>query len=157
MPNTRRLFIKNSIVGLTAMTFRPLDAFSDCRSETKILGFSALFQNGTSTYSTGTKSRKLGDCELRDLIISLQGSRGFFEGKVCTHFTHTKDVWHLRLQFVTGSEAIASSQHVVFDRSWDGPQMSEQDDPLFHPWHETFPTDPAMDKGKIYARITSCC
>ena len=160
MPDSRRLFVKHSILVLTVMTFRPLKVFGDCSSETKLLGFGASFQHGEIPKYTAqdlSKSWKLGDCELKNFYVSLQGDRGSFGAQVCTHFTHHKDVWHLRMQFVTGSEALPSSQHVVFDRSWDGPQMSEKDDPLFHPWQETFSIDPAMDKGKIYVRAISCC
>lgn len=68
-----------------------------------------------------------------------------------------KDVWHFRLELFTGNPSEVGKQVVLFDQSWDGPEMSEQDNPLFHPWHYQFSISPGINLGQVYARATSCC
>ena len=95
---------------------------------------------------------KLGDCELKDAPLTITpGNFVIFNGLVCTHFTHTKDVWHIHLQILQGSQTL-------LDQSFSGPQMSEQDKPLFHTWNARFPLHGATaGHHNIGAKITSCC
>jgi hypothetical protein len=161
MSHTRRLFVKKAITatsGLLAATcLLPKSYGFGCKSESRILGFGASDVDRVVTYGLRIDDWILGDCELKNVDISFQGDRGVFKGQVCTHFTHEKDVWHFRLKLFTGNPEIPSSQKVRFDQTWIGPQMSEKDNPLFHPWYVKFTFDPSINLGSLYGQAISCC
>jgi hypothetical protein len=101
---------------------------------------------------------KLGDCELKQASLRISANFLIFNGQVCTHFTHTKDVWHIHLLLFTRNNTDPSRKIVLLDKSFDGPQMSEQDKPLFHNWAARFPiNNQAAQARRLAVQITSCC
>lgn len=162
MSHTRRQFVRDALVatgGLFVAACLPAKSYGSCASEERILPGSASLVNGVSIHSWSVDNWKLGDCELKNAVISFRDRehKGVFTAQVCTHFTHTKDVWHFRIQLFTGSFNDKAAQLIRFDKSWDGPKMSELDNPLFHPWREEFTYDPSIDLGKVWLRAISCC
>ena len=157
----RRSFMKRALAaggGLTSLVYFAEGAWAaDCKAETRLLGFGASLIDGVQSYNLSINNWRLGDCELRKVLIVFRGQVGNFQGEVATHFTHGKDIWHFRLELFTGNPSQASSQVILFDQNWDGPRMSELDRPLFHQWQFTFPISPAVDLSKVYGRATSCC
>ncbi len=92
---------------------------------------------------------KLGDCELRQASLRISGNFLIFIGQVCTHFTHTKDVWHIHLVLFTRNNTDPSRKIVLLDKSFDGQRMSEQDKPLFHNWAARFPINIRLLKPDV--------
>src|SRR5262245_15291338 len=132
MFDTRRLFIARAFLttgGLVAATCLPRESFGGCASETRSYRFS-----DTDNPVVHIQDGKLGDGALKEasLTITPGGDSVIFRAQVCTHFTHTKDVWNMHLQIFQGSQTL-------LDQSIKGPQMSEQDKPLFHVWHAKIP------------------
>jgi hypothetical protein len=160
MSNTRRRFAKDALVvtgGLLVAACLPDKSYGTCASEERLLPGNAVFANGVTTHSWGVEDWKLGDCELQNALISIQGGKGVFTAQVCTHHTTTKDVWHFRIQLFAGNPADKNAQLIRFDKSWDGPEMSQKDDPLFHAWREEFSIDPSIDLGRVWLKAISCC
>jgi hypothetical protein len=159
MRDTRRSFLKKAFTtvgGLIAVTYLPQKVHAGCASVTK--DYDLLPQVGQQI-----PGRKVGDCEIKAMTLTiLPGALSIFNAQVCTHFTHTKDVWHMRLRIL--STLVAKPQQIYswFDHTFDGPQMSEKDVPLFHDWTETFIIqadvfDPPDMYSPAYAEITDCC
>jgi hypothetical protein len=160
MSHTRRRFVKDTLVatgGLLVAACLPAKSYGSCASEEKLLPGSASFVNGVTIHSWSVDNWRLGDCELKNALITFRKHRGVFTAQVCTHFTHTKDVWHFRIQLFTGNPTDKNTQSIRFDKSWDGPEMSELDNPLFHAWREEFTIDPSINLGKVWLRAISCC
>jgi hypothetical protein len=164
MADSRRSFVKKALAAggaiASSASFISTARADNCAKQTRLLGFGASFGDGQKTvYHLSIPDWGLGDCELRNVKIDFPVGTGIgtFKGEVGTHFTHHEDVWHFRLELFTGEPAKEAEQAVLFDQSWDGPQMSERDQPLFHPWQFQFSISPAIDLGKVYARATSCC
>jgi hypothetical protein len=160
MQENRRSFLRKAITlsgGVIAAASLPTSAFAGCKTEIRHI---VLDGNLTAT----TPDWKLGDCELKDFSMQLKEPAkdildGRFTANVATHFTHTKDVWHLHLQLVAVDDQKKVPSVVLFDRSWDSPPMSEKDNPLFHPWSNEirFPVGAVKFKGHIEGTLTSCC
>ena|SRR5215831_12985408 len=156
MSDTRRLFVKRALTaagGLVTATGLPQESYAGCTSATR----SYVVARPEDVESrVNIADWKLGDCELKDASVTITPTNVIiFNGQVCTHFTHTKDVWHIHLQLLT-----KYPQKVIwFDKSFVGPQMSEQDKPLFHSWSESFPFNPsgATLPRRMQLDITSCC
>jgi len=129
----------------------PVTALADCQSEKRT---PALIDIDANTKKATLDPWHLGDCELKDATITIRSDgSATFDSQVCTHFTHSKDVWHLYLDvgpYVNSPGTLGTFQ-------WDGPQMSEQDNPLFHHWKIDFRIDAGNFKLMHNARITSCC
>jgi hypothetical protein len=163
MTDSRRSFVKKALAGSCAIAL-PAGIIStaraqNCAKQSRLLGFGSSFIDGKTVYHLSIADWGIGDCELRNVTIDfpLGGGIGTFQGEVATHFTHHRDVWHFRLELFTGNPSEVGKQVVLFDQSWDGPEMSEQDNPLFHPWHYQFSISPGINLGQVYARATSCC
>jgi hypothetical protein len=154
MSTTRRFFVKKAIAatsGLVAVACLPRIAFAGCSSSTRGYEFD---HDGVATL----EDWKLGDCELKQASLRVSGSYIILNSQVCTHFTHTKDVWHMTVRLVTRDNSNPSKEIVLATGKMDGPQMSEQDKPLFHPWNSRFGFSPQLVKGRRFAaKITSCC
>ena len=156
----RRFFLSRTLAtcgGLTLLTSFTQNALADCKAESRVLGFGASYVDGAQSYNLSIPNWRLGDCELRSALITFRDNIGEFNGEVATHFTHGKDVWHLRLELFTGNPSRLNEQIILLDKSWEGPNMSELDKPLFHTWQFRFQVNPAINLGKVYARATSCC
>jgi len=153
MRDTRRLFMKRAFTtagGLVAVTCLPPEAYAGCSSQTRNYRFSDFPEQQTVQISDW----KLGDCELKNASLTILPGGQFvvFNGLVCTHFTHTKDVWHIQLKI------LQSGQGTLLKQSFSGPPMSEQDKPLFHSWNVRLPLHPkANGPHGLAATITSCC
>jgi hypothetical protein len=159
MSNTRRFFFKKAFAAagsLVAVTNLPSNAYAGCASVTK--DFDLLPQVGQPI-----PGRKVGDCEIKGMTLTiLPGAISEFNAQVCTHFTHTKDVWHMRLRILSKLVDKPSQLYSWFDHTFDGPQMSEKDVPLFHNWTETFIIqadvfNPPNLYSPAYLEITDCC
>ena len=126
----------------------------ECAQGTKTVAFRTV----AGTYREAAfPDWKEGDCELRGATIRLKGDgSGVFQAQVCTHFTHSKDVWHFYVQLAT--TAAAGERYLEAFR-WDGPKMSEQDHPLFHNWTVNFKFEwqQVFGQPSLYARASSCC
>ena len=126
--------------------------WANCASGTSTSAFATA--NSTTRVATFADWR-LGDCELHGARITLSSNgTGAFQAQVCTHFTHSKDIWHFGVELI-GDALNSPNFYTLF--SWNGPQMSEQDRPLFHTWSEIFKVDPQLFKQVTHARATSCC
>jgi hypothetical protein len=93
----------------------------------------------------------VGDCELAKADIKFVGGVGTFDGYVGTKFTHNKDIWRFRLRLA------APGGPTKFDQTWNGPEMSEKDNPRFHHWYFRFSYDAALDFGPLQGFAESCC
>jgi len=153
MSDTRRLFLRRTVTaagGSIAVTCLPAQLHGACKSSTE----SFEMENGMLS----VPDWKLGDCELKQASLRISGNFLIFNGQVCTHFTHTKDVWHIHLLLFTRNSTDPSRKIVLLDKSFDGPQMSEQDKPLFHNWAARFPiNNQAAQARRLAVQITSCC
>ena len=116
----------------------------------------------TSPFATASKTARIatfadwriGDCELQSASLTINASgAGSFSAQVCTHFTHSKDIWHFGVALL----GAANDQNFYTLFSWDSPPLSEQDRPLFHSWSESFHVDPQLFHKANFARATSCC
>jgi hypothetical protein len=159
MSDTRRFFFKKvfaSASGLVAATRLPSNLCAGCASVTN--DFDLLPQVGQSI-----PGRKVGDCEIKGMTLTiLPGAISIFNAQVCTHFTHTKDVWHMRLRILSRLVDKPSQLYSWFDHTFDGPQMSEKDVPLFHDWSATFTIqadvfNPPALYSPAYLEINDCC
>jgi hypothetical protein len=154
MSTTRRLFVKKAIAatsGSVAIACLPPIAFAGCSSNTRSYAFN---NDGI----VNIEDWKLGDCELKQASLRVSGNYIILNSQVCTHFTHTKDVWHFTAQIFYRDNANPSKEIVVTTGKLDGPQMSEQDKPLFHTWNARFAFNATAVKGRRFAvNITSCC
>jgi hypothetical protein len=154
MSTTRRVFVKKAVAvtsGLAAVVFVPRIAFAGCSSSTRSYEFN---HDGV----VNIEDWKLGDCELKQASLHVSGNFIILNSQVCTHFTHTKDVWHITAQVFYRDNANPTKEIVVATGKMDGPQMSEQDHPLFHTWNARFGFNPALVSGRRFAvNITSCC
>jgi hypothetical protein len=162
MTDSRRSFVKKVLATtgvIASSTCFVRIAVAGCAKATRLLGFAADVVDGKTFYSLSIHDWGLGDCELRNVLIEfpLGAGIGKFRGDVGTHFTHREAVWQFRLELFTGNPSVQQEQVVLFDQTWDGPEMSELDKPLFHPWQFQFSISPAIDLGKVYGRATSCC
>ena len=68
----------------------------------------------------------------------------------------------MRLRILSTLVAKPTQIYPWFDHTFDGPQMSEKDVPLFHDWSGTFiikadPFDPPDMYSPAYLEITDCC
>jgi hypothetical protein len=153
MLNTRRLFLNRALQtagGLIGGSLLPRKAYAGCKSSTE----SFEMEEGMLSIPNW----KLGDCELRQASLRISGNFLIFNGQVATHFTHTKDVWHIHLLLFTRNNTDPSKKIILLDKSFDGPQMSELDEPLFHTWAARFPiSNQAAQTRRIAVQITSCC
>ncbi len=167
MLSTRRQFLQRStqgLGGLAAIAMLPQTAHADelqnilnvfggqnCSSGKQTAGFRQI--NGSSKVASFTDWRE-GDCELQGAQITLNtNGTGVFSAQVCTHFTHSKDIWHFYVEL--GKDANSALHYTSY--KWDGPKMSEQDHPLFHTWTVNFKVAPDAVSLIQYARATSCC
>jgi hypothetical protein len=164
MTDSRGSFVKRafgtiSVIASSTCIVPMAVAAGNCAEETRLLPNGAYISDGKAFRSTRIEDWQLGYCELRNVVIDFPPGAGIgrFRGEVGTHFTHNRDVWHFRMQLFTGNPSSEHDQVVLFDQTWDGPAMSELDQPLFHPWQFQFSIDPAIDLGKVYWRATSCC
>jgi hypothetical protein len=156
---SRRLFVKRAVTatgGLWVAASLPSLARADCAGGSRQIPLGAHSGDGKTTFSGGIASWSLGDCVLSGCVIKFGNGFGTFDAKVRTNFTHDKDIWHFRLQLFNGTPD-PKSWVLKFDRSWDGPQMSEHDNPRDHPWHENFTYDRSLDAKPVIAVATSCC
>jgi hypothetical protein len=154
MSTTRRLFVKNVIAassGSVAVACLPRIAFAGCSSSTRAYEFN---HDSVATL----EDWKLGDCELKQASLRLSGNYIILNSQVCTHHTHTKDVWHMSVELVTRDNSNPSKEIVLGTGKMDGPRMSELDKPLFHTWNARFAFNAQLVKGRRFAaKITSCC
>jgi hypothetical protein len=108
MPDTRRLFVKkafNTGAGLIAAPYLPNTAYAGCASVTH--DYNLLQQVGQPI-----PGRKVGDCEIKGMTLTvLPGAISLFNAQVCTHFTHKKDVWHMRLRIL--SKLVAKPEQLI--------------------------------------------
>jgi len=88
-------------------------------------------------------------------IILRKDGTGYFACHVKTNFTHTKDVWHMHASL--GGATYQDGQHPYADFAWNGPSMSERDNPQFHVWREEFVYDPHDFHQIVIAYLRSCC
>ena len=161
MLNSRRSFIRTvakTAGGIYAIASRPIPTYAGCSSSI------AQFDITQSSFAETIPGMKLGDCEMKTMRLQLgSNGEGYFTTQVGTHFTHGKDVWHLRIQILSPSRANASQFISWFDQTFDGPQMSEKDNPLFHDWAIVFKfpsagLNPPADKSyPSHVRLTHCC
>lgn len=153
MPSPRRLFLNKAFQtagGLLAAACLPRNLYAACKSSTE----SFEMENGMLSIPDW----KLGDCELQQASLRISGNFIIFNGQVATHFTHAKDVWHIHLLLFTRNNTDPSKKIILLDKSFDGPQMSEQDKPLFHRWAARFPiNNQAAQARRLAVQITSCC
>ena len=87
---------------------------------------------------------------------------GGFKTKVATHYTHTKDVWHMRIELLSRVRADTTKIYSWYDHTFDSPPLSEQDNPLFHDWSESFTFNIGAIATPVqflpaYVQITNCC
>ena len=160
MLDTRRYFLKKAITtagGLAAASVLPRLSYAGCTSSTRNFEFTDII--GSGTFTANIPDWKVGDCELKDSSLTLTpGNFIIFKGQVATHHTHTKDVWHFHLQLFTRNNPNPSQKVILFDRTFDGPNMSEQDKPLFHTWTFRSPFNPRGTAfRRIAAEVISCC
>jgi hypothetical protein len=157
MISTRRSFVgKVGRVtgGVIASVCLPRAAFAGCSSNTQSFEFSNINDQQVATIADW----KLGDCELKQATLRISGNYVILNAQVATHFTHTKDVWHMTVQLVTRNNTDPSKEIVLASGKFDGPQMSEQDKPLFHTWTGRFAFGANALKGhRFAAKVTSCC
>jgi hypothetical protein len=154
MFSTRRFFVRNAlqtIGGLTAVSLLPRTVFAGCKSDTAGFDFNHEGQAVIPDW-------KLGDCELRSTTLRASGNFIIANGQVCTHHTHTKDVWHMKIEIITRPPTNPSQVIVIGSGNIDGPKMSELDKPLFHPFTGRIAFNPQLAHGHGFAaRVTSCC
>ena len=154
MSTTRRFFLKKAVSatgGLVAVTLFPRTGFAGCTSNTMSLNFN---DEGIVTIPDW----KVGDCELKQATLRISGNYIILNSLVCTHHTHTKDVWHMTVELITRDAANPTQVIVLGTGHLNGPKMSELDKPLFHVWNDRFGFNPQVAKGRRFAaRITSCC
>jgi hypothetical protein len=157
MTTTRRSFVRKAVSatgGMIATICLPRAVFAGCSSSTQSFAFADINDQQVATIADW----KLGDCELKQATLRISGNFVILNGQVCTHFTHTKDVWHMTVQLVTRSNTDPSKEIVLASGKFDGPQMSEQDKPLFHTWSARFGINANALKGhRFAAKVTSCC
>jgi hypothetical protein len=157
MLTTRRSFVVKTVRatgGAIAVVCLPRIAFAGCSSSTR----SFEFVNQLDQLVATIDDWKLGDCELKQASLRISGNFVILNAQVCTHFTHTKDVWHMTVQLVTRTNTDPNKEIVLATGKFDGPQMSEQDKPLFHTWTGRFGFNANSIKGKRFAaKVTSCC
>ncbi len=154
MAFTRRSFVRKAAIlsgGTFGLACFPLKVLGDCASEKRT---PSLIDVDSNTKRANLGDWHLGDCELKNATITIRSDgSGTFDSQVCTHFTHSKDVWHLHLDigpYVNAPGTLGTFQ-------WDGPRMSERDNPLFHAWKVDFRIDAGSFKLMHNARVTSCC
>ena len=64
----------------------------------------------------------------------------------------------MTVQLVTRNNTDPNKEIVLASGKFDGPQMSEQDKPLFHTWTGRFAFSPnALTGHRFGAKVTSCC
>jgi hypothetical protein len=157
MTSTRRAFVRKAVSatgGMIATICLPRVAFADCTTNTRSLQFVNINDQQVVTIDDW----RLGDCELKQATLRISGSFVILNAQVCTHFTHTKDVWHMTVELVTRTNSDPNKEIVLASGKFDGPQMSEQDKPLFHTWTGRFEFNANAIKGKRFAaKVTSCC
>ena len=154
---SRRLFFKNSAraLGGGASLFVPhvmrAQHWANCHSGKQV----ATFQQANAKTKIAVFSDWCeGDCEMRAAILTLNSNgTGTFASQVCTHFTHSKDIWHFYVELAVSP--ISSTYLTTY--SWDGPKMSEQDHPLYHAWQVAFHIPTGTFQNATCARATSCC
>lgn len=155
---SRRRFLQQStegLGGLAALTLLPTalraQHWANCQSGKQVIAFKQL--NATTKVAVFNDWHE-GDCEMQGARLTLQSNgSGSFQSQVCTHFTHSKDIWHFYVELA--ADAQSSTFLTVY--TWDGPKMSEQDRPLFHPWQVNFSLPGGDFTRVLYARATSCC
>jgi hypothetical protein len=162
MSETRRFFVKKALQatgGVLVAASLPIKSYAGgCKSDTASFEFAR--NNETGQLQINLPDWKLGDCELRQGVVTLfSNGSGIFSSQVCTHFTHHKDVWNLHLRIYSRSVPGSNNKPTYFydGPTWAGPQMSEQDNPLFHSWQEKFLLGTRALKYGLAAEITSCC
>ena len=112
MSTTRRLFLSKSIAatsGFVAAACLPRIAYAGCTSSTQ--GFEFNHDNVATI-----PDWKVGDCELRQASLRVSGNFIILNSQVCTHFTHTKDVWHMTVQLVTRDNSNPSKGNCLSHR-----------------------------------------
>ena len=74
-------------------------SFESCHEDKSTITFVEV---GANTKRATLKNGKCGDdCEMKDGTVTLHADgSATFTSKVMTHFTHSKDVWHLGMEFV---------------------------------------------------------
>ena len=154
---SRRKFMHSAGCGLAGMSATLprfahglAPAWANCSKGTQTQPFKQVSADVKVAYFDDWR---LGDCELFGANLTLNHSKGTgtFTGNVCTHFTHSKDIWHFYVELA--EVAVSSTYLTIFQ--WDGPKMSEQDKPLFHSWTENFRYSESTRVK--FARATSCC
>ena len=154
MSSTRRLFVRNAVQamgGLAVASLVPAVAFAGCTSNTASFNFN---HDGEVVLPDW----KVGDCELKQATLRVSGNFIILNGLVCTHHTHTKDVWHMKIEIITRPPNDPSQVIVIGSGTIDGPKMSELDHPLFHPYNGRIGFNPQLAHGRGFAaRVTSCC
>lgn len=159
MELTRRIFAKQAagaVGGLALAAFVPRAAFAGCTSRTQLFNF--VNSPATGQPQVTIPDWKLGDCELKNAALHISGNFVILNAQVATHHTHTHDVWHMTVDVFTRDNQNPSKIIVLATGKFDGPQMSEQDHPLFHQWDARFQFNADVIKGKrIGARVNSCC
>ena len=154
MSSTRRIFIREAsrfTGGLAVVVFVPSILHAGCTSSTASYEFN---HDGVISLPDW----KLGDCELKQASLHISGNFIILNSQVCTHFTHTKDVWHMTVDVFTRDNTDPSKIIPLGTGKMDGPQMSEQDHPLFHSWNARFGFNTTAAKGhRTAAKVTSCC
>ena len=158
MTMTRRQFLQEttrSISGLVLLTAVPTvlraQHWANCQSGKQVVPFTQL--NSTTKIARFSDWHE-GDCEMQGASLTLQSNgTGVFQSQVCTHFTHSKDIWHFYVELAVDQ----NSSKLLTSYSWDGPKMSEQDQPLYHPWKANFRIPTGVFASARYARATSCC
>jgi hypothetical protein len=152
MFDTRRSFLRRTMTtgaGLVVAGGLPQAAYGACKSETRSFEIQGML---------AIPDWKLGDCELKQASLRISGNFLIFNGEVATHFTHTKDVWHLHVLLFTRNNTDPNKKIILLDKSIDGPQMSEQDKPLFHRWAARFAiNNQAAQARRLAVQLTSCC
>jgi hypothetical protein len=154
MSSTRRFFVRNAfqtIGGLAAVSLLPRTVVAGCKSDTASFDFN---HDGVAVIPDW----KLGDCELRNAFLRVSGNVILLNSQVCTHHTHTHDVWHMKIEIITRPPSNPSQVIVIGSGSVVGPPMSELDNPLFHPFNRGISFNPQLAHGRGFAaRVTSCC
>jgi hypothetical protein len=158
MLSTRRSFLSKttrSLGGIVAATMMPkighAQHWANCHSGKQVVPFAQA--NATTKIATFSDWHE-GDCEMQGASITLhRDGTGLFHSQVCTHFTHSKDIWHFYVELA----ADANAPVFLTEYTWNGPQMSEQDHPLFHDWPVSFRLPGGTFDQIKFARATSCC
>lgn len=124
--------------------------WANCSSGKQTVQFKSI--NATTKVATFSDWRE-GDCEMQSAQITITPTTFTFNAQVCTHFTHSKDIWHFYVELAKDT----TSSTYLTEYSFDGPKMSEQDKPLYHAWSYTHGLPGGAFAQIKYARATSCC